>query len=332
MIQKSITIDLWRKYRESIEFNQHEVKGRTLNITLTSGGSPVNLTGAAVTFNMNKGAEVIYNACVITSAAQGKVSLKIEGAVCDTAGVFESFIEIVKTDDVLRTHSFSVTVKASADNTEAVEAQSSFTALTEALALVSGHEERIETAEDKIDALESERTGWRPLNEAWTYSSSTVVNVPSGALSRHQIGDIIMISQHGAVKCFDCIGVTNTTLTLVPRNGTHSIENTASYPITDIYYSHGAFPFGCPASGSIRAIDSGSIGVTTTGTAVTFATGRFSKLPNMMFGERYISASGAATAVPVSVKYEGLTKSGVTLIIPSGGEISTYWTAIELYP
>ena len=153
MIQKSITIDLWRKYRESIEFNQHEVKGRTLNITLTSGGSPVNLTGAAVTFNMNKGAEVIYNACVITSAAQGKVSLLIEGAVCDTAGVFESFVEIVKTDDVLRTHNFSVMVKTSTDNTEAVEAQSEFTALQQALALVSGHEARILQNKNDISAI-----------------------------------------------------------------------------------------------------------------------------------------------------------------------------------
>ena len=355
MIEKTIRIDFFKPYKEKIEITQYTKDSVIFHFVLTGGGLPIDLTGCDVIFYAKKpDGEILFNDCVTTNATAGKADYTVTGQTAAAAGDLECWIVLVKAGPkVLPSPQIKVTVNPAKDNAGAIESTSEFTNLEALAATIAAldadvaqikaditaldgrttqNENDIEELENDIAALESERTGWKLLNEAWTYSSSTGVNVPSGALSRHQIGDMIKFSQHGAVKCFDCTGVTNTTLTLVPRNGTHSIEDTAAYPITDIYYSHGAFPFGCPASGSIRAIDSGASSATTTGTAVTFATGRFSKLPNMMFGERYVSASGAATAVPVSVKYDSLTKTGVTLVIPSGDAISTFWTAIELYP
>ena len=156
MIQKSITIDLWKEYRQPIDLVQYEAEGRTLNITLTNGGQVVDLTGASVTFNMTKGADVIYNACTNVDETAGKISLLITGATCDTAGTFDAFIEIVKTDDVLRTQNFDVTVKPSVDNSGAIESTSEFTALQAELAQISTNESNIATNTSDIAAIDAD--------------------------------------------------------------------------------------------------------------------------------------------------------------------------------
>jgi len=194
MIQKSITIDLWQEYRQAIELVQHEAEGRTLNIALTNGGQAVDLTECAITFNMTKGAEVIYNACTITDATAGKISLLITGAICDTAGTYTSFIEIVKTDDVLRTRNFNIKVNASEDNSSAVESKSEFTALTEALALVSGYRgdilNRVIAPATNTDAKfpQWDGTNSKTLKDGYTLASL----ISAVKQSMYRVGDIIM--------------------------------------------------------------------------------------------------------------------------------------------
>ncbi len=154
MATKTITMPLWQRYTGNLELVQHESSGRTLFFNLVdASGAAIDLTGATVVFNMTKGAEVIYNDCTVVSVTAGKISVLVTSGFCDTAGEFKAFIEITKTGSVQRTQDFVITVKDSADNTEAVEASSEFTALTVALATVAAYDARITAAEAAIDLL-----------------------------------------------------------------------------------------------------------------------------------------------------------------------------------
>lgn len=137
MIYKSIIIDMWQDYRTTLKIPQYESSGRTINISLTSNGAAVDLTSATVVFYMSKTSGLIYNGCTVTDATAGKITLVITSGICDTAGSFDCFIDISITDDYSKTLKFTTEIEESDDPSEAVEAQSEFTALTDALAAVA---------------------------------------------------------------------------------------------------------------------------------------------------------------------------------------------------
>lgn len=88
------------------------------------------------------------------------------------------------------------------------------------------------------------------------------------------------------------------------------------------------------ASGNIRAIAAGHATATPDGATVSFPAGRFTNALRIyiLIGTRHIIASGDAPSVAVSVKYQTISTSGFTAVVPSG-QPNTYfsWTAIELY-
>lgn len=96
-----------------------------------------------------------------------------------------------------------------------------------------------------IDANLLSNRGWAQTNEAWAYASASTITVAAGAATRWQKNDKIWFTQHGDIKKGYIIAVADTLLTVLL--GTVVIENTATYPITDISFSRIENPFGFPS-------------------------------------------------------------------------------------
>jgi len=92
--------------------------------------------------------------------------------------------------------------------------------------------------------------GWTEVDETWAYSSGVIVTVASDATTRFQVLDRIKFTQNGATKYFWVSSVTATALTLYSLPGI-AVEDTATYPITDISYSRYPVPFGFPSGLSV---------------------------------------------------------------------------------
>jgi hypothetical protein len=125
--------------------------------------------------------------------------------------------------------------------------------------------------------------GWIDANETWTYASANTITVPAGATSIYAVEDRIKFTQHSVVKYVPLIAVANTLLT-IPVNTNYVIENTATYPITLNYYSHGMNPLGYPHW----------FNYTPTGPTNTTMTGRFSVEGGSVFCKIY----GILTGTP----------------------------------
>ena len=86
--------------------------------------------------------------------------------------------------------------------------------------------------------------GWVNPSEAWTFASSTTINVPNGAL--YQKGDKIKLVQSATTKYFYVVGVSGNVITVVSQDANNTVtvansaisgnffsreENPASFPI-----------------------------------------------------------------------------------------------------
>jgi len=87
--------------------------------------------------------------------------------------------------------------------------------------------------------------GWLMANETWTRNSETSITKPSDTVLKYQIGDKIKFTQHGSVKYFYVIAITDT-LIIVRGNGSVVVEDTDTYPITSNFLSHVESPYGFP--------------------------------------------------------------------------------------
>lgn len=85
--------------------------------------------------------------------------------------------------------------------------------------------------------------GWTPVSATWTYASASTITVPSGAAAIYAPYDKVKFTQHGTVK-FGYVYPTSDTLLTFYAGSDFSVENTATYPITAVYYSHQANPVG----------------------------------------------------------------------------------------
>lgn len=88
--------------------------------------------------------------------------------------------------------------------------------------------------------------GWIQAVGSWTYASANTINVPSGAASLYQIGDMIKITQT-TDKYFYVSAVSDTLLT-VRAGADYTVANAS---ITNPYYAHGGNPLGFPGSFSL---------------------------------------------------------------------------------
>lgn len=102
---------------------------------------------------------------------------------------------------------------------------------------------------DLLDGLHSTSLigidGWCISSDTFTYASATTITIPAGGSSRWQKGDKLRFSQHASTKYFYIIAVADTLLTVV-GDGAVVVENTATYPITAIYFSRIMRPFSFP--------------------------------------------------------------------------------------
>jgi len=135
---KTIRLDVTKKYTEPIYLVQYEVDARILDIYLSAGSLPINLTGASVVFYAKKpDGTILFNNCTVVDAVSGHVVYTVTEQMCAVAGDLRCWILVIKDDAELRSIEFKVTVQPSEDDTEAIESTSEFTALDEALAAVA---------------------------------------------------------------------------------------------------------------------------------------------------------------------------------------------------
>jgi len=89
------------------------------------------------------------------------------------------------------------------------------------------------------------QNGWMPVSDTWAYASANTLTVASGAQSKFSDYCAVKFDQHGVTKYFYGKATANTTLT-VHGGSAYVVENTGTYPITNIYYSNGKTPIGFP--------------------------------------------------------------------------------------
>lgn len=155
MVTKHITIDVWEKYQKTIEVNQYEASGRTLNIKLVSHGNAIDLTDASVILYALTANGYIETTCHNVDKARGLVSYTIPSDICITSGSVPCFIEIIK-DAVLRTGFFNIAPIESGDTSTAYEGTNEMTALQDLISTAMGYDSRIQQNTDDINALEED--------------------------------------------------------------------------------------------------------------------------------------------------------------------------------
>jgi hypothetical protein len=132
----------------------------------------------------------------------------------------------------------------------------------------------MQNIEDGIDAIDtlvdshsisiaahatSLNTGWMPVTDSWTYASASTITVPAGATATYSAYSKAKFTQHGVVKQGYIYPTSDTLLTFYAGSN-FAVEDTATYPITSIYYSNSANPIGFPHWFNYAATVSGSGG------------------------------------------------------------------------
>lgn len=97
----------------------------------------------------------------------------------------------------------------------------------------------------------AQQGGWCEVDETWVYDSAGVVRgLPALASSLYQTGDKIKFTQHGTTKYFyvDMGSFPLPDLYSIGLNAgsSYTLEDTATYPITNICISRVERPFGFP--------------------------------------------------------------------------------------
>lgn len=91
-------------------------------------------------------------------------------------------------------------------------------------------------------------SGWFAVTEStFTRNNDNLINVVTGAASRWEKWDKIKFTQHGVTKYGYVHVVTDTTIGFYAGSA-NVVENTTTYPITNIFLSRAEKPFGFPNS------------------------------------------------------------------------------------
>jgi hypothetical protein len=115
--------------------------------------------------------------------------------------------------------------------------------------------------------------GWIAVTDTWTYASASTITVPAGASTTYSEFSKVKFDQHGVTKK-GYINPTSDTLLTFYAGSDYVIEDTATYPITNIYYSNAAMPIGFPDAFNFTGTYSG--GSTMTWGTITVNTQKFS--------------------------------------------------------
>lgn len=96
------------------------------------------------------------------------------------------------------------------------------------------------------DVTTQANNGWIPAAGPWTYNSASVINVPAGSNVVYSSKFTkIRFVQHGVTKYFYWLTATSNTVSLY-AGSSYTVEDTATYPITDPLFSVVADPVGFP--------------------------------------------------------------------------------------
>jgi hypothetical protein len=115
------------------------------------------------------------------------------------------------------------------------------------------------------------QNGWMPVTDTWAYASASTITVPAGASTTYSAYSKVKFTQHGTTK-YGYIYPTSDILLTFYAGSDFVIENTATYPITNIYYSNVESPIGFPHVFNFSPTVTPSAGSITTATY----TGKFS--------------------------------------------------------
>lgn len=156
MATKKMTLDAWQAPLQTACAVQGEADARFLEVTLVSGGQPIDLTGRAVYLYMVKpdGAE-IFNACTIDEAAEGKVTAELTAQMSAAAGEAKD-VEFRVVGGSENTETLKIKgpkiLFLPSDYDGAVESTPEYTALTQALADVQDFDSVKALAQNAIPA------------------------------------------------------------------------------------------------------------------------------------------------------------------------------------
>lgn len=249
IFNKTLTIDFGNSSDiPEIKLVQGEEAARVIHLKLSDGNTAVNLTGCTARIYILPYGETtpLYEDLTVISAASGKADYMVSGNAAAIAGAGKFWIEIIQTGSpdplsVGYSKEGKLTVTAKQDFTGAITASTVFSALTTALSTV-------QTYLSRIVALETgQGSGWIPVTESLTYASAYTISVPAGAGTRWQKDDKIKFIQHGVTKYGYITAVTDTLLTFC-AGSLYTLENTTTYPITNVYLSRAENPYGFPTS------------------------------------------------------------------------------------
>ena len=156
MATKKMTLDAWQAPLQTACAVQGEADARFLEVTLVSGGQPIDLTGRAVYLYMVKpdGAE-IFNACTIDEAAGGQVTAELTAQMSAAAGEAKD-VEFRVVGGSENTETLKIKgpkiLFLPSDYDGAVESTPEYTALTQALADVQDFDSVKALAQNAIPA------------------------------------------------------------------------------------------------------------------------------------------------------------------------------------
>ena len=132
-------------------------------------------------------------------------------------------------------------------------------------------------------AANAAANGWIAVTDTWAYASASTITVPAGASTTYSEYSKVKFTQHGTTK-YGYINPTSDTVLKFYAGSDFAIENTATYPITNIYYSNAVCPVGFPQYFNTAAVafsttylDNGSGGAISSSSSYFRMEGRITK-------------------------------------------------------
>lgn len=136
---KKMKIDIDKKSLETVSSVQYDSNTRFLHISLVNNSLPLDLTGCSVKISAIKPDDTaIFNSCTIIDTKQGFVEAELTEQINAAQGNVKCELKIYSETGVLTTKTFDIEVTASITASKAITSKNEFKALTDALKVVQG--------------------------------------------------------------------------------------------------------------------------------------------------------------------------------------------------
>ncbi len=231
IITKTMWLDVTKKYTEPINFVQYEKDSRVLDIYLSAGGLPVNVTGASVVFYARKPDKtLLFNNCDVIDSVTGHIQYIATGQTSTADGELRCWILIIKDGAELRSLEFMILVEPSEDDSDAIESTSEFTALEVALSDVGEVKAGITALGAAVgvlqDIINDPETGIDELNSRMGTAENGIASLGTRMTAAETVA-------HGQAYRTAALAITNVaTWYSIPLNAGHSNLVNADHSLT----------------------------------------------------------------------------------------------------